>query len=67
MFWSIWLYQNDVVFNHKPISSIMQIIFRGTYWLRFWRLLQKEESHQQVLNVCQSLEVVVKEIFISHG
>jgi hypothetical protein len=39
MFWSIWLCCNDVVFNFKPISSILQVLFRGTYWLRLWRLL----------------------------
>jgi hypothetical protein len=66
MFWSIWLCRNDVVFNHKPIQSFMQVIFRGSHWLQFWRLLQKEESHQEILNVCQSLEMVAMEIFTSH-
>lgn len=60
MFWSIWRH-NDVVFNH--ILSILQVIFRGTHWFRFCRLMQKEESHQEILNVCQSLEVVATEIF----
>jgi hypothetical protein len=54
LFWSIWLCRNDVVFNHNHIPSIIQVIFRGTYWFRFWRLLQKEETQQQILNVCQS-------------
>jgi uncharacterized membrane protein SirB2 len=27
-------------------------------FLRYWRLLQKEESHQKALDVCQCLEVV---------
>jgi hypothetical protein len=29
LFWSILLCRNDVVFNHKPIPSIIQAIFRG--------------------------------------
>jgi hypothetical protein len=27
--WSIWLSQNEVAFNHKSISSIVHVIFRG--------------------------------------
>jgi hypothetical protein len=34
LFWSIWLTRNEVAFNHKPIPSIMQVIFRGTHWFR---------------------------------
>jgi hypothetical protein len=37
LFWSIWLCRNDAVFNHKPILSIIQTIFKGTYWFRFCR------------------------------
>jgi hypothetical protein len=67
LFWSIWLCRNDVVFNHNHIPSIIQVIFRGTHWFRFWRLLQKEETQQQIHVVCQSLEVVAMEVFVSHG
>jgi hypothetical protein len=31
MFWSIWLSQNDIIFNKTPISSFMQVMFRATY------------------------------------
>jgi hypothetical protein len=51
LFWLIWLYRNDVVFNHNYIPSIIQVIFRGTHWFRFWRLLQKEKTQQQILVV----------------
>ena len=67
LFWSIWLTRNEVAFNKKPTSSIVQVIFRGTHWFRFWRLLQKEEVHQQILDVCQALEVVAMEVFVNHG
>lgn len=36
----------------------MQVLFRGTYWFRFWRLLQKEEAQQKILTVCRALEVL---------
>jgi hypothetical protein len=59
LIWSIWLCRNDVVFNRNHIPSIIHVIFRGTHWFRFWRLLQKEETQQQILVRCQS--------FASHG
>jgi hypothetical protein len=45
----------------------VQVIFRGTHWFRFWRLLQKEEVHQQILDVCQALEAAAMNIFAIHG
>jgi hypothetical protein len=45
----------------------MHVLFRGTFWFRFWRLLQKEDAQQEVLGICQSLEVVAMEIFARHG
>ena len=67
LLWSIWLTRNEVAFNHKPIPSIVQVIFRGTHWFRFWRLLQKKQTHQQILDVCQALEVMAMEVFTNHG
>jgi hypothetical protein len=67
LFWSIWLTRNEMTFNQKPIPSIVQVIFRGTHWFRFWRLLQKEEVHQQILDVCQALEAAAMNIFAIHG
>jgi hypothetical protein len=52
LFWSIWLTRNEVAFNQKPIPSIVQVIFRGIHSFRFWRLLQKDDVHQQILDVC---------------
>jgi hypothetical protein len=67
LFWAIWLSRNEVAFNHKPIPSIVQVIFECTHWFRFWRLLQKEESQQQILDASQDLEVVAMEVFANHG
>jgi hypothetical protein len=67
LFWSIWLTRNEVAFNQKPIPSIVQVIFRGTHWFRFWRLLQREDVHQQIIDMCQALEMVAMKIFAFHG
>jgi hypothetical protein len=61
MFRTIWLLSYDVVFSSEPISSILQVLFRGAYWFRFWRLLQKEDHHE-VFAVCRLLEVVVRSL-----
>jgi len=33
--WAIWLCRNDVIFNELKTNSIMQVICRGAFWLRF--------------------------------
>jgi hypothetical protein len=38
---AIWLSRNDMIFNNTRVVSLMQVIFRGTYWICFWTLLQK--------------------------
>uniref|UniRef100_A0A804R6I1 Uncharacterized protein n=1 Tax=Zea mays TaxID=4577 RepID=A0A804R6I1_MAIZE len=43
------------------------IVPRGTHWFKFWRLLHKEETQQQIIVVCQSLKVMAMEFFASHG
>jgi hypothetical protein len=42
------------LFTEEPIGSDFGECFR-------------RESHQEAFNICQSLEVVAMEIFISHG
>jgi len=37
--WAIWRCRNDIIFNNIKVGSILQVIFRGTYWLRFWAQL----------------------------
>uniref|UniRef100_A0A0A9C821 Uncharacterized protein n=1 Tax=Arundo donax TaxID=35708 RepID=A0A0A9C821_ARUDO len=45
----------------------MQVLFRGTYWFRYWSLLQKEEGRPFIKDVCRRLEITVMEIFTNHG
>ena len=67
LFWAIWLCRNDLVFKKTETISFLQALFRGTYWLRFWRLLQKEETREDIKLVCQNLEVVAMELFAKKG
>ena len=47
--------------------SRLQVLFRETYWIRFWALLQKEEKRPPVLEGCRALECLVMEVFASNG
>jgi hypothetical protein len=42
--WAIWRCRNDVIFNELKTNSIMQVIFRGAYWLRSWSQFRRDEQ-----------------------
>ena len=46
--WTVWLCQNDVVFNGSNDNFLLQVIFRGTFWARQWSLLLKKKDSQKV-------------------
>ena len=46
--WAIWLCRNEVIFYNALVPTPMQVIFRGTYWMRQWALLIKEDPRAQV-------------------
>jgi hypothetical protein len=68
MFWAIWRCRNDVVFNQMKSNSIMQVIFRGAYWLRSWAQLQRDETAKDALStMSKKLEIIALEISIKDG
>jgi hypothetical protein len=63
MFWAIWRCRNDVVFNQMKSNSIMQVIFRGAYWLCSWAQLQRDETAKDALStMSKKLEIIALEI-----
>jgi len=61
--WAIWRCRNDVIFNKMKRNFIMHVIFRGTYWLRFWAQLQRDEQAKDALSlVSKKLEMIALEI-----
>jgi hypothetical protein len=59
---------DDVIFNKTPTKSFMQVLYRGTHWLRFWSLLESDEQDKEMFtSVCQKIEVVAMQIFTDHG
>jgi hypothetical protein len=44
-------------------NSIMQVIFRGAYWLRSWAQLQRDEQAKDTLTLLsKKLEIISLEI-----
>jgi hypothetical protein len=61
--WVIWLTRNNIIFDKAAAPSYLQVIFRGTYWIRSWSLLQKEEDRQKMLMGCRIIETTAIEVF----
>ena len=57
--WAIWRCRNDIIFNKIKVNLILQVIFRGTYWLRFWAQLQREEHAKNVFSSLSRLIEIV--------
>jgi hypothetical protein len=52
-----------IIFFHKiKFNSIWQVIFRGTYWLRFWAQLQRDEQTKNALSLMsRNIEMIAME------
>jgi hypothetical protein len=66
--WAIWLNRNDMVFNRVKSNTVMQVIFRATFWTRTWSLLCKDAAAKDNLkHACRALESVIMEVFAKFG
>jgi hypothetical protein len=66
--WTIWLTRNEVVFDKCRPKLYLQVLFRGTYWLRQWAKLQRREVlRDQLLRAGQRLETSALQFFSSNG
>ena len=57
--WAIWRCRNDLIFNKIKVNSVLQVIFRGTYWFRFWAQLQREEHAKNTFSSLSRLIEIV--------
>ena len=67
MGWAIWLSRNEVVFKQNKPNSYLQVLFRVTYWARFWSQLSEAEAMQLIKSNCQRLEGVIMELYNRRG
>jgi hypothetical protein len=59
VFWAIWKCRNYIVFKKMKFNSILQVIFRGAYWLRVWAQLQRKEQAKDIhIAMSRRLEVI---------
>jgi hypothetical protein len=66
--WVIWLTRNDLVFNKCQTKTFLQVLFRATYWLRFWAPLQRLDEHRVLIqDTCRNLESKAIFIFVLNG
>jgi len=57
--WAIWRCRNDLIFNKIKVNSVLQVIFRGTYWFRVWAQLQREEHAKNTFSSLSRLIEIV--------
>jgi hypothetical protein len=61
--WAIWRCRNDIIFHKIKLNSILQVIFRGAYWLRFWAQLQRSEQAKDAISlISRKLETTALEM-----
>jgi hypothetical protein len=61
--WAIWRCRNDIIFHKIKLNSILQVIFRGTYWLRFLAQLQRSEKAKDAISlISRNLETTALEM-----
>jgi hypothetical protein len=65
--WAIWISRNDLVFNKSHYKSILQVIFRGFFWIRSWSVLSNEEGRIILEVGCRKLESIALAVFQGFG
>jgi hypothetical protein len=61
--WAIWRFRNDLIFQNCKYKYFMQAIFRGTYRLWFWALLQCDDKTKESFRLAsRKLETTALEI-----
>jgi hypothetical protein len=57
-----------MVFNRVKSNTVVQVIFRATFWTRTWSLLCKDAAAKDNLKrACRVLESVIMEVFAKFG
>jgi len=68
LLWALWISRNEIVFDKCKPKSLLQVLFRGTHWLRQWASLQRVEGlKEQLVSVAVHLETSSLAFFSSNG
>ena len=62
--WVVWMTRNKIVFDKCKPKFFLQVLFRGTHWLRQWARLQRcDVQRDQLILVGQHLETSALHFF----
>jgi hypothetical protein len=61
--WALWLNRNEAIFQRSKSTLFLQVMFRGTYWIRSWSILSKEDEMSTLKGGCRWLEIMLLEFF----
>jgi hypothetical protein len=64
---ALWLCRNEIVFQRSKCMSILQVMFRGAFWIRSWSILYKEEEMNILKEGCRWPETMSLEFFNKGG
>ena len=66
--WTIWITRNEVVFDKCRPKTFLQVLFRGTHWLRQWARLQRHDDLRDQLTLAgQHLETSALHFLVPMG
>jgi hypothetical protein len=66
--WAIWISRNGLVFNKAQMFTYLQVLFRGTHWLKLWAQLQRSDDSADLLRrACRYLETMAMQFFAYRG
>jgi hypothetical protein len=65
--WAVWISRNDLMFQKSKYKSILQVNFRGTFWIRSWSILSREEGRIMLKFESRLLETIAMEIMSKSG
>jgi hypothetical protein len=65
--WAIWISRNDLVFKKSQYVSILQVIFRGVFWIRSWAFLANDDGRNSLRAGGRMLESVALALFKGTG
>jgi hypothetical protein len=65
--WALWLCRNEMVFQRSKSKLILQVMFKGSFWIRSWSILSKEKERCILKEGCRWLETVALDFFNRSG
>jgi hypothetical protein len=57
-----------VIFDKTHIKTFLQVLYRGTHWLRSWVQMERHDQDKEMIRMaCRKLETIAMEIYADYG